>query len=229
MFVFSKLTQIQIETQLAASPSACIKHYRWATSCRGSIQSDDEQIEAGLVLRSRCRSLRLPLYLSPRGQAFATHFGENRRCCQLPFMAAAVIACTRPGQPALPVGNWPGQVGGRGHVPGRARRRLSRRRLGSRPDWLEHQGARRSRLVRHLRRPLPHRHARPRLPDDQGVVSNEAGKKRAVPHSRRPGRHCRHARQVERRSVKGAGRGIDHRHAGRTCSSEPRRPRSFTS
>lgn len=31
-------------------------------------------------------------YLSPRGQAFAEHLAENRRCCQLPFSRAFVIA-----------------------------------------------------------------------------------------------------------------------------------------
>lgn len=41
--------------------------------------------------------LALPLiggaaYLSPRGQALAKHFEENRRCCQLPFGRALAIA-----------------------------------------------------------------------------------------------------------------------------------------
>jgi FkbM family methyltransferase len=31
-------------------------------------------------------------YFSPRGQAFAEHLAENRRCCQLPFGRAVVIA-----------------------------------------------------------------------------------------------------------------------------------------
>lgn len=31
-------------------------------------------------------------FLSPRGQAFATHLAENRRCCQLPLSRAFVIA-----------------------------------------------------------------------------------------------------------------------------------------
>ncbi|MGE3491890.1 MAG: FkbM family methyltransferase [Vicinamibacterales bacterium] len=42
-------------------------------------------------------------YLSPRGQAFATHLQENRRCCQLPFLRAAAIAWDEAtGNPAYP-------------------------------------------------------------------------------------------------------------------------------
>lgn len=45
-----------------------------------------------LVLLLALPVIGLAALLSPRGQAFATHLQENRRCCQLPFLRAAAIA-----------------------------------------------------------------------------------------------------------------------------------------
>jgi len=45
-----------------------------------------------LVLGVALPLIAAAAFLSPRGQAFAGHFAENRRCCQLPFGRALVIA-----------------------------------------------------------------------------------------------------------------------------------------
>jgi len=57
-------------------------------------------------------AIALPLigaaaFLSPRGQAFATHLQENRRCCQLPFAKALTIAV----QEAMGNQPYPSEIG----------------------------------------------------------------------------------------------------------------------
>lgn len=56
-----------------------------------------------LVLAVTVPLVGMAAYFSPRGQAFATHLQENRRCCQLPFLRAAAIAWDEAtGNPAYP-------------------------------------------------------------------------------------------------------------------------------